>query len=158
QQALVNGPVGSTNTIDFNIPKSDPGYNATTGVWTIAPGSNLPTITKNTAIIDGYSQPGASKNTLAVGDNAKPVIPRNGAGSSAYSGLMIDAAGSQASGPAIENFSYDGVQITAAGNVKVAGCFIGTDATGETAAGNGIGVQLDNSSNQIGGVNVADRN
>src|SRR6516225_5855723 len=47
QQALVNGPVGSTNTIDFNIPKTDPGYNPTTGVWTIAPGSNLPTITKN---------------------------------------------------------------------------------------------------------------
>ncbi len=36
QQAQVSGAVGNTNTIDFNIPKSDPGYNAATGVWTIA--------------------------------------------------------------------------------------------------------------------------
>jgi CSLREA domain-containing protein len=158
EQALVSGPVGSTNTIDFNVPKTDPGYNATTGVWTIAPGSNLPTITKNAAIIDGYSQPGASKNSLAIGDNAKLVIALNGAGASAYNGLTIDQPGSRVSGLDIENFSVDGVRITAAGNVQVAGCFIGTDATGETAAGNGIDVQLDNSSNQIGGGNVADRN
>ena len=36
EQAQVSGAVGDTNTIDFNIPTTDPGYDATTGVWTIA--------------------------------------------------------------------------------------------------------------------------
>ncbi len=40
--------------------------------------SDLPTINTNAAIIDGYSQPGASKNTLANGDNAKLAIAING--------------------------------------------------------------------------------
>ncbi len=48
--------------------------------------------------------------------------------------------------------------VTAAGNVQVAGCFIGTDPTGETAAPNGTGLQIENSSNLIGGPNVGDRN
>jgi hypothetical protein len=58
----------------------------------------------------------------------------------------------------IENCAKAGVLVTASGNVQVAGCFIGTDATGETAAPNGTGVELDNSSNLIGGPNVGDRN
>jgi hypothetical protein len=36
QQAQVSGAVGSTNTIDFSIPTTDPGYDPTRGVWTIA--------------------------------------------------------------------------------------------------------------------------
>ena len=67
EKAQVSGAVGSTNTIDFNIPTTDPGYNATTGVWTIAVNSDLPVISTNAAIIDGYSQPGAAKNTLGPG-------------------------------------------------------------------------------------------
>ena len=48
--------------------------------------------------------------------------------------------------------------ITAAGNVQVAGCFIGTDPTGEVAEPNGNGVRIENSSNTIGGPDVGDRN
>ena len=57
----------------------------------------------------------------------------------------------------IENF-VDGVLITAGGSVQVAGCFIGTDPTGETAASNVTGVVVENSFNLIGGPNVGDRN
>ena len=49
------------DAITFSIPGS--------GVQTISPASPLPTIT-DPVIIDGYSQPGASPNTLAVGNNA----------------------------------------------------------------------------------------
>src|SRR5262249_10956602 len=56
EQARVSGTVGSSNTIDFNIPTTDPGYNATTGVCKIAVQSALPVINTNAAIIDGYSQ------------------------------------------------------------------------------------------------------
>jgi hypothetical protein len=158
EQKLVFGTVGSTNTIDFKIPTSDPGYNSTTGVWTIAVNEDLPEITKNAAIIDGYSQPGASKNTLAVGDNAKLAIALNGTSTFAYCGLTIDQPGSRVFGLDIENFSTDGVLVTAPGNTQVAGCFIGTGPTGETAAPNASGVELDNSFNLIGGPNVGDRN
>ena len=158
EQAQVSGAVGATNTIDFNIPTTDPGYNATTGVWTIAVHSALPTISTNAAIIDGYSQPGATENTLAQGDNAKLAIAINGAGLGTINGLTIGQQGSQVSGLDIENFVDAGVVITAAGNVQVAGCFIGTDPTGETAAPNGTGVVIENSSNLIGGPSVGDRN
>jgi Bacterial Ig-like domain (group 3) len=157
EQALVSGPVGSTNTINFNIPTSDPGYNSATGAWTIAVKSALPTISTNAAIINGYSQPGASENTLAQGDNAKIAIAIDGT-SVGGNGFTVDQQGSQLRGLDIENFALAGVVITAAGNVQVAGCFIGTDASGETRAANGTGVELENSFNTVGGPNVGDRN
>ena len=133
EQAQVSGPVGSTNTIDFNIPKTDPGYNPATGVWTITPlqsQSQLPTISNNAAIIDGYSQPGASKNTLAVGDNAKLAVAINGSQSDT-DGLMINQPGTKVFGLDIENFGQvgEGVVIFQATDVQIAGCFIGVDPT-----------------------------
>ena len=157
-QAQVSGAVGTSNTIGFNIPTTDAGYNPATGVWTIAVQSALPTISTNAAIINGYSQTGASKNTLAQGDNAKLTIAIDGTTAGAVNGLTIDQQGSRVLGLDIENFYAAGVLITAGGNVQVAGCFIGTDPTGETAAPNGAGVVLENSFNMIGGPNVGDRN
>ena len=116
--------------------------------------SALPTISTNAAIINGYSQTGASKNTLAQGDNAKLTIAIDGTTAGAINGLTIAQQGSQVLGLDIENFYAAGVLITAGGNVQVAGCFIGTDPTGETAAPNGTGVVLENSFNTIGGPNV----
>src|SRR5262249_45308006 len=103
-----------------------------------------------------YSQPGSSKNTLAHGDNAKLTIELRGPLSS-FSGLTIAQQGSRIFGLDIQRFQ-DGVEITAGGNVQVAGCFIGTDPTGESYATNGNGVVIENSYNLIGGPNVADRN
>jgi len=161
EQAQVSGPIGSTNTIDFNIPKTDPGYNPATGVWTITPlqsQGQLPTISNNTAIIDGYSQPGASKNTLAVGDNAKLAVAIDGSQSD-NEGLMINQPGTKVLGLDIENFKVsEGVVIYKATDVQIAGCFIGVDPTGETAAPDGDGVVIYNSSNIIGGPDVGDRN
>ncbi len=159
EQAQVSGVVGPTNTIDFNIPTSDPGYNATTGTWTIAlqpSQSALPAISTNAAIINGYSQPGASKNTLAQGDNAKVAIAIDVSKVGGY-GLTLAQQGSQLLGLDIENCSKGGVLITGTG-IQVAGCFIGTDPTGETAAPDAVGVVLENSLNTIGGPNVGDRN
>ena len=58
------------NTIDFNIPGP--------GVQTISPASQLPPITVP-VVINGYTQPGASPNTLANGNNAVLLIELNGA-------------------------------------------------------------------------------
>jgi hypothetical protein len=158
EQAQVSGSVGSSNTIKFKIPTTDPGYDSTTGVWTIIPKSNLPAVGTNAAVIDGYSQPGSSPNTLTHGDNATLKIALSGAGSFAFNGLTLAQPGSQVRGLVIENFSNDGVVITAAGGAQVAGCFLGADPTGESAALNQNGVEIDNSSNTIGGPNVGDRN
>jgi hypothetical protein len=121
----------------------------------------LPTISANAAIINGYSQPGASKNTLAQGDNAKLAVAINGTKIQSISpGFLIDQPGTQIFGLDIENFGQlgQGVVIRSATNVQIAGCFIGVDPTGETAAPDGIGVEIFNSSNTIGGPNVGDRN
>jgi Bacterial Ig-like domain (group 3)/Right handed beta helix region len=157
EQALVNGAVSGTNTIDFNIPTTDSGYDAATGVWAIAVNSALPAISTNAAIIDGYSQAGSSENTEAQADNARLTIALNGAGQQ-FNGLTIAQPGSHVSGLDIENFSSSGILITAAGDVQVAGCFIGTDPTGAMAAPNANGVVIENSSNLIGGPSAGDRN
>src|SRR5262245_8777850 len=57
------------DTIVFNIPGG--------GVHTISPTSSLPEITESVTI-DGYTQPGASENTLAVGDDAVLLIELDG--------------------------------------------------------------------------------
>jgi len=65
---------GTYNEIDFNITAASDaagggtGFNATTGIATIQPPTALLSIT-NSVIINGYTQAGASQNTLAVGDN-----------------------------------------------------------------------------------------
>src|SRR5262249_25661846 len=62
RQAITKANSGGGGTITFAIPTSDPGYNASTGVWTITPsyvggGISLPVITSPT-ILDGWSQGG----------------------------------------------------------------------------------------------------
>src|SRR3954463_5858258 len=80
RQAIIdaNGNAGM-DTIEFNIPASDPNCNATTHVCTITPTVDppLPPITDRVTI-NGYSQPGASVNTLKNGDDAVLLIELNG--------------------------------------------------------------------------------
>jgi hypothetical protein len=59
----------SGDTIVFNIPKSDPGYNATTGVWTITLTSGEMDITKNLTI----TGPGDANMTIS-GNHASRVF------------------------------------------------------------------------------------
>src|SRR4051812_44978134 len=60
---------GGPNVIGFNIPGP--------GVHTIRPDTWLPIIFGDLTI-DGYTQPGSSPNTLAVGDNAVLLIEIDG--------------------------------------------------------------------------------
>jgi hypothetical protein len=104
------------DTIDFNIAGS--------GVQTIQPLSPLPTIT-HPVFIDGYSQPGSSPNTLAVGDNAVLLIELDTVG------LHIMAADTTVRG--LDIFD-NGIWLDGPGSDTVQGCFIGTDPTGEVAS------------------------
>src|SRR5215471_8180988 len=62
RQAILsaNASAGVADTITFNIPG--------TGPFTITPLTALPTVT-DPLVIDGYTQPGASANTLTNGDD-----------------------------------------------------------------------------------------
>ena len=146
---LANANPGA-DSISFAIPGA--------GVHTITLLSALPTIT-DPVIIDGYSQPGASPNTLAVGDNALLLIELNGANAGVgVTGLMITAGSSTVRGLVINRFGGSGIQVDSSQNL-ITGNFIGTDVNGTAALGNGFdGVLSFSSGNTIGGTTVGARN
>jgi hypothetical protein len=153
RQAIIdaNGH-GGMDTIAFNIPGA--------GVRTIALAAELPVIT-SPVVIDGYTQPGSSANTLTAGDNAVLLIELNGAGAgNSGNGLTLglNAAGSIVRGLVINRFAASGILIQGNGNT-VAGNFIGTNASGTGALGNGLdGISVRSSSTTIGGTITAARN
>jgi hypothetical protein len=83
--------------VKFNIPGLG-------GVRTITLASSLPWIT-DPITIDGYSQPGASPNTLANGDDATLLIEINGANALGGNGLVITGGSSNVQGLIINRFS-----------------------------------------------------
>ncbi len=109
----------ATDTLDqqdqirFAIPATDPGYSATTGVWTIAPATALPVIAR-AVVIDGYTQHGAAANTSATADNAVLKVELSGARASLPYGLaFVQGSDGQAvstsgvRGLAIHSFAAD---------------------------------------------------
>ena len=148
-----NGTAG-TNFITFNIPG--------TNIHTIHLTTSLPAITRPT-IINGYSQPGATSNTLAYGNNAQIRIELDGSMIADFHGLEILASHSTVRGLAVYGFPADAVLISgdAASSNVVAGNFIGTDATGTNLIGNlysGVHLESGASGNRIGGEFPGDRN
>src|SRR5215203_1863119 len=77
------------------------------GVHTISPTSPLPQITEP-VIINGYSQPGSSANTLAKGTNAVLTIELDGTNAGSADGLSIGAKGTVVKGLVINSFGISG--------------------------------------------------
>ncbi len=130
REAIIDAnALAGADTIAFNIPGSGP--------HTIQPLSALPVIT-DPVVIEGYTQPGSSPNTLAQGDDAVLKIELDGsnAGPGAC-GLTVTAGGSTVRGLVVNRFGSHGVLLTDVGANIVAGNFIGTDVSGTVAAGNG---------------------
>jgi CSLREA domain-containing protein len=147
------------DTINFAIPG--------TGIKTIKVGATglggLPDITEQVSI-DGYTQPGSSPNTKAVGNNAalKVVLDGSNAGSG-RDGLAIDgASGSVIRGLVINSFGHVGIDVVGDSvGTRIEGNFLGTDPTGTLDKGNGNdGVSLFDGPRQtvIGGTTLAARN
>ena len=148
--------VSTPDTISFAIPGS--------GLKTIMPLTALPTIT-DPVVIDGYTQPGASPNALAVGDNAVLLIELDGssAGSDA-SCLVITAGSSTVRGLVINRFntggfSGSGITLQTGGGNTITGNFIGTDPAGAVAQPNPSGIDIiDSPNNIVGGTTPGARN
>jgi hypothetical protein len=141
------------DNIHFNIPG--------TGVKVISPTSGLPIISQP-VVIDGYTQPGAAPNTMAVGSNATIVIQLDGMSAGATSsGLSITAGGSTVKGLSITRFTFQGLRLQASDNSStVVGNFIGVPPAGDVDRGNtSHGILIYNSAgNVIGGPAPGDRN
>jgi hypothetical protein len=136
RQAMIDANnTGGTDSIKFNI-----GY----GAKTIMPTSELPRIT-SPVVIDGSSQPGYT---------ARPIIEINGsrAGSGFVNGIRIDAGRSTVRGLVINRFAGSGIFLYNQGNNTVVNCYLGVDANGSGAAGNGAhGILVQSPNNTIGG-------
>jgi uncharacterized repeat protein (TIGR01451 family) len=159
RQAILDVDAGTGgDAITFDIPGS--------GVQTIAPVLPLPDITR-AVTIDGYSQPGASPNTVFTGDSAVLLIELSGASEtfSPRRGLTLAAAGITVKGLIFDHLDGEGGQLSSDIIVLSPG--------GDTIAGNVFGfnpndltrVDLSNdpvfvlsSNNTIGGLLPADRN
>src|SRR5215471_10788068 len=150
RQAILDANANpGTDTIAFNIPG--------TGVHTIVLSAPMDGIT-DPVLIDGYSQPGASANTLAIGDDAvilikidvgafNPAIPLDpGSGGSTIRGLSI--AGT--TGPLV---------LIVSPNDVLTGNFIGVDPDGSTVVGVNLGIEINSQNGTvIGGTVPAARN
>ena len=89
-----------------------------TGVRTISPDSPLPVITEP-VVINGYSQPGSSANTLARGTNAKPMIELNGTSVGSNSGLTTITSGVVVRGLVINRFGGEAIAMDEATNTRL---------------------------------------
>jgi hypothetical protein len=151
-------PGGTPDVINFNI--------AAAGLQTISATSAEPTIVMPLTI-NGYSQVGASANSLANADNAVILIQLNGAGAGANVDALTLGAGSGGStirGLDITNFTGNGIVVASNGN-SILGNFIGVNPTGTTRMPNGTfpnsgdGIRIVNgSNNQIGSTTPGARN
>ena len=145
----------TVDVIAFAIPGS--------GVHTIAPTAAFAAITEPVTI-DGYTQAGASVNTLAAGSNAILQVEIDAANAGATAPLfrfVAGSAGSQVRGLVVNHLSASAFDIRFAADVRIAGNFLGTNAAGTALAGDGPAFVVQTQSangTTIGGTALADRN
>jgi hypothetical protein len=149
------------DTINFKIGGTAPVKTINVGSKVFAP---LPDITE-AVTINGYTQSGASANTLATGNNAVLKIQLNGTSAGGdtfnHNGFKITASNSTIKGLVINRFAGNGVQLEGSGTTgnKIEGNFIGTTADGTGDLGNdGDGVLISTSGaldNTVGGTTRA---
>lgn len=127
RQAMLdaNTNVGA-DVIDFNIGGG--------GVQTIQPLSALPEIT-DPVTMDGTTQPGFA---------GSPIIELDGSLAGRYiTGLVISSGNSTVRGLIINRFAQSGIVLVTNGGNTVQGNYLGTDASGTLALGNGLdGVRI----------------
>lgn len=151
---LAANNTAGADTINFNIIGS--------GVKTIFLQTvKLPPIT-DTVTIDGYTQPGASPNTLAVGDDAVLLIQVTGnilPVGQLGTGLQLDADNCVIQGLVINQFSgstnfppppNDGAIVVHGNGNVIAGNFIGTNAAGTVYAQPALNPPDGDRTNQVG--------
>jgi FG-GAP-like repeat len=164
EKAQVEGEPGSNqpDAIEFAIPGQGP--------FSIQLQSSLDRLF-DTVTIDGYSQPGAARNTARDGDNAVLMIEIDGSklatlpGGPDLRGFRLPGQKCVVSGLAVNRIPAHGFELgfsgSPGGHNIIEGNFIGTDVTGTQDRGNGgrgVGIEQDSSDNLIGGTAPQARN
>ena len=109
------------------------------GVHTITPTAQFPFITRP-VVIDGFSQPGSSANTLAVGNDSVHLVELDGSNANITNACFYfrpGSAGSVLRGMVVNRCTLIAV-IADTGNIKLEGNFLGTNAAGNASLGRGI--------------------
>jgi CSLREA domain-containing protein len=152
------GTFGVNDTIDFDIQTLLTPVRQAISVGSTGNGA-LPALIKRVTI-DGYSEPGAARNTLANADNAKVLIALDGANAGPNAdGILVGAsgAGSTVDGLDIFDFSLNQIELQGGGDT-IAGNQVGFDSTG-LPTHSPQGVRISNSdSSLIGGLIAGARN
>lgn len=143
------------DTVIFNIPETDPGYEPDKGIWRILYSTKISELFGDGTLIDGFSQAdfiGSDTNPLG------PEIVIDGSGDTTTTGFTISNSNNELRGLAVQRFTYDLVVIQGDSN-RIRGCYIGPDATGMNCLPNETnGIAIFGSHNIIGGPSTEDRN
>ncbi|MGB3541501.1 Calx-beta domain-containing protein, partial [Rubrivirga sp.] len=138
---------GDLDTIGFEILDT---FGAVSGVATISPSSALPALEDDGISIDGYTQPGSSPNTLAVGSDAVIRVQIDGQNAddpedaeAETEGITLFSADDVlVRGLAVYGFSGAGIRVSSSPRAVIEGNHIGTDASGTQRLGNVFGVSI----------------
>ncbi|MFC1502662.1 NosD domain-containing protein, partial [bacterium] len=144
------------DTIVFNIPTSDTGYDGT--VWWIRPETELPNLSGGGTYIDGTSQQISQGNTNVNG----PEIVLDGISQGDWEdGFYINSSDNVISGLVLSRFKGYAVRMqgVSSRNNRIIGNYIGTNPAGTDTLGNYYGITIRSGSlNIIGGVSSDQRN
>ncbi len=137
------------DTIVFNIPPSDPHYNATTGVYTITISSDLPYMIGGNTFINGNSQ------TLLYNSNPNGPEIFITCSTTLNSSFILASIGNKIQSLGIYGFTY-GILLYGGINNRISDCYIGTNFNGNQPASpsNMYGIGIGNSATN----NVIDNN
>jgi parallel beta-helix repeat protein len=129
-----------TVAISFQIPKTDPGFNADSGFWTIKPSSRLNTMYTKHVIINGMSQ------SEFIGEDTNPYGPEieiSGESISAHADCFSFYQSSlELIHVCINRFTSAGVTLWGSPHAIIAGCYIGLRPYGWKDAGNASGIHV----------------
>jgi len=129
-----------TVIFNFQIPKTDPGFNADSGFWTIKPADRLSTMYSKHVIINGMSQ------SEFIGEDTNPFGPEieiSGESISALTdGLSLVWSSLELMHVCINRFTGSGVVLWEVPHAMIAGCYIGLRPYGWKDAGNYSGIYL----------------
>ncbi|GEM_PF-1984241 len=147
RQAILDNNAAGGGLIAFDL--------AGGGVRTITPNSQLPQISKPVNI-DGYTQPGATRNTLAVGGNATLLVEIEGTNAGANgNGLVLGCGDSCVRGLVINRFNAAAINLNGAVAARnwINGNYLGVSADGASALANHRGVWIAGGVSNIIGTN-----
>ncbi|HEV3146197.1 MAG TPA: SdrD B-like domain-containing protein [Gemmataceae bacterium] len=124
-----NADTDLLSNINFNIPGS--------GAQTISVTSDLPGI-MHPVVINGFSEPGSSANTQAIGDNAVRLIDLDASQDTGATGLTLVAGDSTVRGLTISHFAV-GIWLPMNNGNSVSGCNITSGGIEIGSGGGGPG-------------------